>query len=531
LQNGLDSIRERQHISPSEDYKVKINLTQENDGDSYLEVIDDGCGMNAEIIRNYFLCIGSSFRSSKQWASNFSHGQESDVSRSGRFGIGMLAGFILGERIEVTTRRHDVPQNGSALSFSFTIDGGLIQLNRTSIKDVNVGTKIRIKLKPEVSSRLRNSPALWQWYFELDKDYQEVDYLIDGIKQITNSKCPEEYWKISQAFSDLFKNFKWGTKNISVVSNNMLFVNNLKISESASGSSNYKRTLDTYDEDTKCWGFDVLFPPISLEDPNLNLPLNLERNGFAVETVPYGSVLYSEVITHYLSNVSEYDHDLTMVEREQGTLTNMFYGLNRNAQAGNQIKSHVGLWGLHKKGFLFSDLSLIKSAGVKKIYLVSQFVNSSDLLKILPDNSVIFNFTSDQIQNRYHSRDNVNYREQQLLSYFGSQVFLNIIFGQGCGFSVLMASYRLTISKEKLQKIDLANYLQSNKINKVAGNESVSFSSMEDFDNLEYELNSSEFIVTIDISGISNYKPNGMLAKRWLNELNSPFLNKDTKLI
>lgn len=530
LQNGLDSIRERQHIDPSSNYKVKINLYQESDGESYLDVIDDGCGMNAEIIRNYFLCIGSSFRSSKQWASSFSHDQKSEVSRSGRFGIGMLAGFILGDRIEVTTLRHNPPQNDSALNFSFTIDGGLIQLNRAPIDETKIGTKIRIKLKPEVNSRLRGNQALWQWYFQLDADYQEVEYFIDGNPLISNSIFPEDCWHVTSGIRDLFKNFKWGKANNNGISNNMLFVNNLKISDSGAGVTNYKKTLDTYDEETKCWGFDVLFPPVSLEDPNLNLPLNLARNGFSEENVPFGSVLYSEVISHYLNLVDKYDLDPTVGETDPNQLTNIFYGLTRNQQAGKPINCQVGIWGVHKKGFLFSDLALIKAAGVEKIYLVGHFGNSYDLLKTLPENSVIFKFTSAQVQDQYHSKDNITYREQKLLSYLKSNAFLNSIFGQGSGRSIPPTAYRLTISSGRFQKLDLTKYLVSNGFKSAQGRNSVSFSESEVLENLEYDLGGSEFIVTIDISEVSDCKPHGLLTKRWLSELDSPFLNKNTKM-
>ena len=62
------------------------------------------------------------------------------------------------------------------------------------------------------------------------------------------------------------------------------------------------------------------------------------------------------------------------------------------------------------------------------------------------------------------------------------------------------------------------------------GSDSVSFSASEALENLEHDLSDSEFIVTIDISGVLDCKPHGLLAKRWLNELDSPFMNKNTRM-
>jgi hypothetical protein len=328
----------------------------------------------------------------------------------------------------------------------------------------------------------------------------------------------------------LFRNFKWGTKNISGISSNMLFVNNLKISTLATGATNYKQTLDTYDEVAKSWGFDILFPSVSLEDPNLNLPLNLERNGFAEEKIPFGSSLYFEVISHYLRNVDKFDQDYAVLGRDQNKLNDMFIGLIRNSQAGKQLNSQVGIWGLHKEGFLFSDASLIQSANVKKIYLASPFVDSSDLIRFLPDDSVIFKFTNDQIQNKYQTKDRIIYREQQLLNYLNTNIFLKCIFGQNSDFSIDLPYYRLTISRDRFIKINSTNYFNFNDFKMVEGLNSVSFSKSNVPENLEYELNSSDFVVTIDISATSSYEPKSLLSKRWLNELTSPFLNMDTKM-
>src|SRR6202451_1072876 len=103
-----------------------------------LTVSDRGTGMTEEIIVNYFLKAGGSFRRSLAWKKEFeseegtSRGHsKSRVLRSGRFGVGVLAAFLIGDELEVSTRHlNDAADNG--LTFTATIDTETIELMRYS---------------------------------------------------------------------------------------------------------------------------------------------------------------------------------------------------------------------------------------------------------------------------------------------------------------------------------------------------------------------------------------------------------------
>ena len=69
-----------------------------------ISVLDNGTGMTADIIINYFLISGASFRNSEIWEKNYIRNGESVIARSGKFGIGVLSAFLLGNYVEVTTR-------------------------------------------------------------------------------------------------------------------------------------------------------------------------------------------------------------------------------------------------------------------------------------------------------------------------------------------------------------------------------------------------------------------------------------------
>jgi len=111
LQNAVDAVRELEyarvhHIhnkSKSENSPIEI-IFQEDMGGAYLEIIDYGVGMTFDTLRDYFLTVGASFRYSDYWSVFFTDAQgSSGPPRTGRFGIGVLAAFLLGDTLEIHT--------------------------------------------------------------------------------------------------------------------------------------------------------------------------------------------------------------------------------------------------------------------------------------------------------------------------------------------------------------------------------------------------------------------------------------------
>lgn len=80
----------------------------------YIYCLDHGTGMNAYIIRNYLLHIGNSYYRSKDFAKqNTDWGY--DVKPTSQFGIGLLSGYMLADKIGITTIHYE--ESGNALSF------------------------------------------------------------------------------------------------------------------------------------------------------------------------------------------------------------------------------------------------------------------------------------------------------------------------------------------------------------------------------------------------------------------------------
>lgn len=177
LQNAVDAVREldaycahhgvdKQRLDlPSQEAEVLISIDEEPDGGAWATVSDRGIGMTSETVRNYFLRAGASFRNSEAWQKEFLDSEDrSTVLRSGRFGVGALAAFLLGPEIEVTTRHVSQPEG---IRFIARIHTDPIEIRRHHRP---IGTTVRIRLTPEAAKRLLDPSVLesgaegWDWY-------------------------------------------------------------------------------------------------------------------------------------------------------------------------------------------------------------------------------------------------------------------------------------------------------------------------------------------------------------------------------
>lgn len=83
--------------------------------EKYIYCLDHGTGMNKYIIRNYLLHIGNSYYRSKEFAKkNTDWGY--DVNPTSQFGIGLLSGYMLADKIGITTIHYE---DNKALSFVY----------------------------------------------------------------------------------------------------------------------------------------------------------------------------------------------------------------------------------------------------------------------------------------------------------------------------------------------------------------------------------------------------------------------------
>ncbi|MGC2742794.1 MAG: ATP-binding protein [Candidatus Angelobacter sp.] len=157
IQNAVDACLELWDITTEPNPKgcsskqadILIELTQARHGKTTLSVKDCGVGMTLDTLLRYFLRAGASYRRSQEWRRiHEDESGHSRVIRSGRFGIGVLAAFLLGDKISVSTRHISDPKG---IAFSATLDTEMIELE---LIERPVGTTITIELTENITARL-----------------------------------------------------------------------------------------------------------------------------------------------------------------------------------------------------------------------------------------------------------------------------------------------------------------------------------------------------------------------------------------
>ena len=167
--------------------------------------------MNEDVIVNYYLSVGASFKDSDYWKEACEKNSD-NITRAGRFGIGFLATFLLGERITVITRHI---KDSKGFIFSVTKDDEVINAER--IDTVEIGTTISVDLSDnaiDFFNKAYNGRTIrWnEWYHFTDP---QIEYYMNSAKllpeinyQVPPEKTVDRKWFYVE--SDLFRDVKYG---------------------------------------------------------------------------------------------------------------------------------------------------------------------------------------------------------------------------------------------------------------------------------------------------------------------------------
>jgi hypothetical protein len=307
FQNAIDAVREfndmaeeQSSLSAVKRYQQEADVTLQVKVDAQnfpLEIIitDRGIGMTEGTIRDYFLKAGASFRKSDAWRKDHEDTEgHSRVLRTGRFGVGALAAFLLGDRIEVTTR-HALAEESEALRFSASLDDEFIALTRVAAP---VGTQIRVSVPKEMrpnTKRIVPSPNETEIHYYSNighyflKEPSLVRYRPDGTKLIVTDWLPQpdddisEDWRWCSApgFDRIFWTYKTGYPQLAC--------NGIIIDPSIHNDLNQH-----------FYSF-IFRPKLSVFDREGSLPVNLERDGLQ-SAIPFRDELLSSVSDDLLAH-------------------------------------------------------------------------------------------------------------------------------------------------------------------------------------------------------------------------------------
>lgn len=150
LQNSVDACRESCDLASrmsninfkfNEMPSVVVDIQESEDGTGWITITDTGVGMTLDTVTQYFLIAGASFRNSEIWKrQHIDENGKVHIARGGRFGVGALAAFLLGDEIQVKTR-HVNRAEFEGVEFVARIDDPVVELKRCNLP---VGTSIKI---------------------------------------------------------------------------------------------------------------------------------------------------------------------------------------------------------------------------------------------------------------------------------------------------------------------------------------------------------------------------------------------------
>lgn len=307
LQNSIDAcvelqdllVKNNSSIEKKSNHDVIVTLIDNAEGGGELIIEDFGIGMTLEIIENYFLNIGASFRNSDRWKKEHETEGHSNVYRTGRFGIGLLAAYLLGDEIKVETRHvHDDASKGLTFSCRKGSDS-IVVTNVTT----HIGTKISVTINDNAKSRLIDKTDQWDW-FSLSTPKiirkivtEEGESILDQSKFVPGSGEPldDETW--NRTIADGYDDVLWTYENIGKNkeyhgSHRKLICNGVIITENL--------YLDDFDISSKMRCIEADTPSIVVFDQDGRLPINLERSSLVGRVLPFSGAL-SQDISDYIA--------------------------------------------------------------------------------------------------------------------------------------------------------------------------------------------------------------------------------------
>lgn len=376
LQNSIDAcvelddllVKSNSSIEKKSNHDVVVTLVDKSDGGGELVIEDYGIGMNLEIVEGFFLNIGASFRNSDRWKKEHETEGHSNVYRTGRFGIGLLAAYLLGDEIRVETRHiHE----GISKGLAFNCRKGSDTIVVTNL-EAHIGTKISITLSDDVKAMLIGKTDNWDWFSlsspkvirKIVTDKDEV--ILDQSKLVPNSGdlLDEEIW--NRSIADGYDDLLWTYKKIGKSDryrgvSRKLICNGIIITENLH--------LENFKISPKLGNIEADTPTLVVFDQDGRLPINLERSDIVGRTLPFGDVLAQDVSDYIANKIIEYCKPLKQGFSKSllGEILNLpINGLSERlyGSAENVCKLIVS-----NDALLPMDYDLIKKQGIKTLWI------------------------------------------------------------------------------------------------------------------------------------------------------------------
>lgn len=288
VQNAVDACRECTKAvvsSGEEEPHVTVMLDTRN---RLFTVTDTGKGMTLYEIEHFFLTIGSSFSGDINWQKKR---DKDHIYRTGRFGIGVLAAFLIGPKIVVETKSRS---GGTGYKFEASLQDSFIEINKAP--NVAFGTKIEIRCEKKCVEKLAHEAKNKRTSYLGDRDFEpkwfewfidkmpQVEYYFDN-KQLPHQilegfnilKQPQDNNKPQEGKARFDPVFWKPYPSYIIYPKNLLCCNGFLISWKPNKVNFADENLDEL--------YQFRIPSLHITDIDNELPLSLQRNNIEADTV------------------------------------------------------------------------------------------------------------------------------------------------------------------------------------------------------------------------------------------------------
>ncbi|OOG19325.1 hypothetical protein BWD42_05140 [Sphingobacterium sp. CZ-UAM] len=161
IQNSIDACLVRQAMSKTwgNPFEPKITIRFFNDGDDeFLEVNDNGTGMDIDIVNRFYSSVGTSYYKSPEFY-ELKTEVNLDYTPISRFGIGVLSCFMVSDFLKVNTKRLKGPyESGDPLEIILEGHDSIFWIREGAIKEPGTQTQLILR---------KNHP--WKYYTDQKK--------------------------------------------------------------------------------------------------------------------------------------------------------------------------------------------------------------------------------------------------------------------------------------------------------------------------------------------------------------------------
>ncbi|ADB41674.1 HD domain-containing protein [Spirosoma linguale] len=402
-QNAVDACKEREfeekEINTMYFPKIQMGIITENQNTFFI-VRDNGKGMNLLELKNYFLKAGASFRKSLDWQLKYTNDEgEPKIQRNGKFGVGVLSTFLLGNEIYVETRSmHD----GVGYSFTAKIDSEQIEITKRD--DLEVGTFIKILINNVTVDSL-NAPKSktkkwYQWYVLKSPLIEYIGIPVldsksvapylpnyeDSLPNVWHSFKPRGFNKVMWTYDENYRSKAFSCNGILIPSNIDLPT---KYPNKASYDG-YSKIINR-------------MPIISIFDYKGTLPLTLNRNSIDGQ-LPFSIDLVREIYKDFIASLLCFKPNSNFIDNEMRIVNESFIHPSF-ADPNTKLQSHLDNIIYLSEGFMY-DYGYFRKYIKKK--LITLFSKKDELVIELADsykNGYAFKF---EVENKVRLSYNWN---------------------------------------------------------------------------------------------------------------------------